>query len=56
MDPMATMMGGGMMDPTMGMGMGMGMMPTNNLLGGMGLMDLLMAGGVGLGAYHLLKR
>jgi hypothetical protein len=54
MDPMATMMGGGMMDPTMGMGMGM--MPTNNLLGGMGLMDLLMAGGVGLGAYHLLKR
>lgn len=50
MDPMA-----GMMDP-MGMGMGMGMAPTLNLLGGMGLTDLLLAGGVGYAGYKLLTR
>lgn len=49
MDPMASMMG------PMG-GMGPVMSPTLNLLGGMGLMDLLVAGGLGFGAYKLLSR
>lgn len=54
MDPMMGMMG---MDPMMGMmGMGpMGMM-TNNILGGMGLVDLLIAGGVGYGAYKMFSK
>lgn len=63
MGPMAGMMGMGAMGmgmpgmDMMGMGMmGPGMGYGNDVVGGMSLMDLLITAGVGVGAYHFLKR
>lgn len=57
-DPMSMMMGGGMgVDPMSAMMMGGGgMAPTNNIIGGMGIMDLLLVGGGALAAKHFMSR